>query len=36
MRSILNAEETLMRPKVIDAPEDIWLGYSIIDDSGHD
>ena len=22
-----------MRPKVIDAPEDIWLGYSIIDDS---
>ena len=24
-----------MRPKVIDAPEDIWLGYSIIDDSGH-
>ena len=24
-----------MRPKVIDAPEDIWLGYSVIDDSGH-
>ena len=24
-----------MRPKVIDAPEDIWLGHCVIDDSGH-